>query len=132
MWYLAIKAMLADRGKLITALLGVTFAVVLVNLQSSLLHGFVRKAGAWYTYEGDQLGQGKENARNFLKDNPDLANEIEKKIKEKLGVGVRPQEPAAEPGTDAAVPAAAGAEAAKPVTAPAAKTTKAKAAAAKS
>ena len=51
-------------------------------------HGFVRKAGAWYTYEGDQLGQGKENARNFLKDNPDLANEIEKKIKEKLGVGV--------------------------------------------
>ena len=48
-------------------------------------HGFVRKAGAWYTYEGDQLGQGKENARNFLKDNPDLANEIEKKILEKLG-----------------------------------------------
>ena len=33
-------------------------------------HGFVRKAGAWYTYEGDQLGQGKENSRNFLKDNP--------------------------------------------------------------
>ncbi|MGW5932506.1 recombinase RecA, partial [Streptomyces anulatus] len=51
-------------------------------------HGFVRKAGAWYTYEGDQLGQGKENARNFLKDNPDLANEIEKKILEKLGIGV--------------------------------------------
>src|SRR6478609_7069580 len=49
--------------------------------------GFVRKAGAWYTYEGDQLGQGKENARNFLKDNPDLADEIEKKIKEKLGIG---------------------------------------------
>jgi recombination protein RecA len=49
----------------------------------------VRKSGAWYTYEGDQLGQGKENARNFLRDNPDLANEIEKKIKEKLGVGPR-------------------------------------------
>jgi recombination protein RecA len=49
--------------------------------------GIVRKSGAWYTYEGDQLGQGKENARNFLRDNPDLANEIEKKIKEKLGVG---------------------------------------------
>src|SRR5215475_6668481 len=47
----------------------------------------VRKSGAWYTYEGDQLGQGKENARTFLRDNPDLANEIEKKIKEKLGVG---------------------------------------------
>ena len=51
--------------------------------------GIVRKAGAWYTYEGDQLGQGKENARTFLKENPDAANEIEKKIKEKLGVGPR-------------------------------------------
>jgi recombination protein RecA len=50
-------------------------------------HGFVRKSGAWYTYEGDQLGQGKENARQFIRDNPDLADEIEKKIKEKLGVG---------------------------------------------
>jgi recombination protein RecA len=52
-------------------------------------HGFVRKSGAWYTYEGDQLGQGKENARKFLLDNPDLSDEIEKKIKEKLGVGPR-------------------------------------------
>ncbi|KAA1417046.1 recombinase RecA [Nocardioides humilatus] len=49
--------------------------------------GLVRKAGSWYTYEGDQLGQGKENARQFLFDNPDLANELEKKILEKLGVG---------------------------------------------
>lgn len=49
--------------------------------------GFVRKSGAWYTYEGDQLGQGKENARKFLKENPDIAGEIEKRIKEKLGVG---------------------------------------------
>jgi recombination protein RecA len=51
--------------------------------------GIVRKSGAWYTYEGDQLGQGKENARTFLRDNTDLANEIEKKIKEKLGIGAR-------------------------------------------
>ncbi|OUZ07957.1 recombinase RecA [Aeromicrobium sp. PE09-221] len=56
--------------------------------------GFVRKAGAWYTYEGDQLGQGKENARNFLRDNPDLANELEKRIKEHLGVGAKVDEPA--------------------------------------
>jgi recombination protein RecA len=49
----------------------------------------VRKSGAWYTYDGDQLGQGKENARSFLRSNPDVANEIEKKIKEKLGVGPR-------------------------------------------
>ena len=48
----------------------------------------IRKAGAWYTYDGDQLGQGKENARNFLKENPDVAAEVEKKILEKLGVGV--------------------------------------------
>ncbi|PWJ24661.1 intein /RecA protein [Branchiibius hedensis] len=59
-------------------------------------HGFVRKSGAWYTYEGDQLGQGKENARNFLRDNPDLADELEKKIKEKLGVGPRMDAPAEE------------------------------------
>jgi recombination protein RecA len=51
--------------------------------------GIVRKSGAWYTYEGDQLGQGKENARNFLRSNPDLTDEIEKKLKEKLGVGAK-------------------------------------------
>ncbi|WP_277452024.1 recombinase RecA [Janibacter sp. DB-40] len=55
-------------------------------------HGFVRKAGAWYTYDGDQLGQGKENARKFLKDNPQLSDEIELKIKNKLGIGVAPVE----------------------------------------
>ncbi len=46
----------------------------------------IRKSGAWYTYEGDQLGQGKENSRGFLRDNPDVAAEIEKRIKEKLGI----------------------------------------------
>jgi recombination protein RecA len=49
--------------------------------------GIVRKAGAWFTYDTDQLGQGKENARNYLKTNPDIANELEKKIKEKMGIG---------------------------------------------
>lgn len=49
--------------------------------------GFIRKSGSWFTYEGEQLGQGKENARNFLMENADIANEIEKKIKEKLGIG---------------------------------------------
>ena len=47
----------------------------------------VKKSGAWYTYEGDQLGQGKENSRTFLRDNPDLANEIENKIKENYSIG---------------------------------------------
>jgi len=51
-------------------------------------HGIVKKSGAWYTYEGEQLGQGKENARNFLIKNEDVAAEIESKIKAKLGIGV--------------------------------------------
>ena len=59
--------------------------------------GIIRKAGAWYTYEGDQLGQGKENSRKFLRDNPDLANELEKKILEKLGVGPTVDNEAAAP-----------------------------------
>ncbi len=57
--------------------------------------GLVKKSGAWYTYEGDQLGQGKENARVFLKDNPDLSDEIEKRLKESLGIGPRADAPAA-------------------------------------
>ena len=58
-------------------------------------HGLVRKSGAWYTYEGDQLGQGKENARNFLIQHPEIAEEIERKILAKLGVG-QPAEAAPE------------------------------------
>src|SRR5450432_1180553 len=50
-------------------------------------HESVRKSGAWYTYDGDQLGQGKENARNFLIENPETATEIENKILVKLGIG---------------------------------------------
>jgi recombination protein RecA len=49
--------------------------------------GLIRKSGAWYTHEGDQLGQGKENARSYLKDNPELTNELERQLKEKMGVG---------------------------------------------
>jgi recombination protein RecA len=60
-------------------------------------HGFVRKSGSWFTYEGDQLGRGKENARSFLRDNPDLSDELEKRIKEKLGIGARVDAPAEEP-----------------------------------
>ena len=49
-------------------------------------HGIVKKSGSWYTYDGDQLGQGKENARRFLKQNTDVAQEIEDKIKVKIGL----------------------------------------------
>ncbi|MFI0466461.1 MULTISPECIES: recombinase RecA [Saccharopolyspora] len=59
--------------------------------------GIIRKSGAWYTYEGDQLGQGKENARKFMRENPDIANEIEKRIKEKLGIGATLDAETAEP-----------------------------------
>ena len=63
-----------------------------ISRESSIIdlgvdNGIVKKSGSWFTYEGDQIGQGKEKARNFLKDNPDLANEIEDKIFRALGVG---------------------------------------------
>jgi recombination protein RecA len=51
-------------------------------------HEIVRKSGAWYTYDGDQLGQGKDNSRKFLLENPEIAAEIEGKIMLKLGIGV--------------------------------------------
>ena len=50
-------------------------------------NGIVKKSGSWFTYEGDQLGQGKEKARMHLRENPEIAQEIEVKIKKKLGVG---------------------------------------------
>jgi recombination protein RecA len=56
-------------------------------------NGLVKKSGAWFTYDGDQLGQGKENARKFLIDNPGLADELEQKIRVKLGIGVQAEEP---------------------------------------
>ncbi len=80
-------------------------------IDTGVEQGFVRKAGAWYTYEGDQLGQGKENARAFLRDNPDLADELEKRIKEKLGIGPKVDAPADVPvvvSADVPEPAGAG------------------------
>ncbi|MGP4032312.1 recombinase RecA [Pseudarthrobacter sp. 1C304] len=55
-------------------------------------HGLIKKSGSWFTYDGDQLGQGMENSRRFLRDNPELAAELERLIKEKLGVGVKAAE----------------------------------------
>jgi recombination protein RecA len=48
--------------------------------------GVVDKAGAWYSYDGNRIGQGKDNVREFLKERPELAREIENKVREKLGV----------------------------------------------
>ena len=72
-------------------------------------NGIIRKSGSWFTYGDDQLGQGKENVRQFLVDNPELADEIEGRILTALGIGTAPEEgtPAEEPSGGAARVAAA-------------------------
>ncbi len=53
-------------------------------IELGVQHGLVDKAGSWYSYGSDRIGQGKENVREFLRANPDVAAEIEQKIREKL------------------------------------------------
>ncbi len=60
-------------------------------LDVAIEHDIVRKSGAWFIYGDDQLGQGRENAKTFLGDNPDIATEVELKIKDKLGL-LEPEE----------------------------------------
>jgi recombination protein RecA len=50
--------------------------------------GIAKKSGAWYTYEGEQLGQGRENAKSFLADSPELMMEIDERIRRQVGVGL--------------------------------------------
>ena len=52
--------------------------------------GFVKKSGAWYTYEGEQLGQGRENAKQFLIDNPEIMVEISERVRTHMGLGDTP------------------------------------------
>jgi recombination protein RecA len=54
--------------------------------------GIVKKSGAWFTYDGEQLGQGRENAKNFLTENPEIMVEISEKVKEQAGIGGEPEE----------------------------------------
>ena len=61
---------------------GISYEGELISL--GVKEGFVDKAGAWYAYNGDKIGQGKDKARNFLKENPEIAAEIDAKIREKL------------------------------------------------
>ena len=56
--------------------------------------GILEKSGAWYAYQGEKIGQGRDNAREFLRENPDLSIEIENKVREGLGI---PLLPVAEP-----------------------------------
>ena len=48
----------------------------------------VEKSGAWYAYNGEKIGQGRDNAREFLRENPELAREIENKVRESLGIAL--------------------------------------------
>lgn len=59
-------------------------------------HGIVEKAGAWYSYNGERIGQGKDNAREYLRERPQLADEIEGRIREKLGISAMAQPDAQE------------------------------------
>ena len=56
-------------------------------IELGVIHKIVDKSGAWYAYKGEKIGQGKDNTRKFLKDNPDMAQEIEAKIRAAVGVG---------------------------------------------
>ena len=55
-------------------------------IELGVAHKFIDKSGAWYAYQGEKIGQGKDNAREFLREHPDMAKEIEAQIREKLGV----------------------------------------------
>ncbi len=57
-------------------------------IELGVIHKIVDKSGAWYAYKGEKIGQGKDNTRRFLKENPAMAQEIEAKIRAAVGVGV--------------------------------------------
>ena len=56
-------------------------------IELGVLHRIVEKSGAWYAYKGEKIGQGKDNTREFLRENPAMADEIEAKIREAVGIG---------------------------------------------
>jgi recombination protein RecA len=74
---------------------GISHVSLLVDIGAE--SGIIDKAGAWYSYGNQRIGQGRENAKLFLKDNPTLMAEIEDKVKTVLGVKVTDEAPAAEP-----------------------------------
>jgi recombination protein RecA len=55
-------------------------------------HGIIEKSGAWYSYKGDRIGQGRDNSRIYLKDNPDILKQIENEVRTKMGLKIRDQE----------------------------------------
>ncbi len=67
--------------------------------------GFVKKAGAWFTYEGEQLGQGRENVKTYLRENPQLMLEIDTRVREQLASMLKPVDVDAEIDVDAPISA---------------------------
>jgi recombination protein RecA len=65
-------------------------------LDLAVIHNVVDKSGAWYSYSGERIGQGRENVRSFLKDNKDIFNRIDTQLRQKLGVGVTASAPVPE------------------------------------
>ena len=55
-------------------------------IELGVTHKIVDKSGAWYSYQGEKIGQGKDNSREYLREHPEIAKEIEALIREKLGV----------------------------------------------
>jgi recombination protein RecA len=56
-------------------------------LDIAVLHNIVEKSGAWYSYDGERIGQGRENVRTFLKDHPDVYAKLDAQVRQKLGIG---------------------------------------------
>jgi len=71
-------------------------------IELGVAHRIIDKSGAWYAYKGEKIGQGKDNTREFLKENPEMAREIEAKIREAVGIagGMPLDAAAAEAGED--------------------------------
>lgn len=63
-------------------------------IEMGVLAKLIEKSGAWYAYKGEKIGQGKDNAREYLKEHPDVAQEIETKIREASGLKIADVEPA--------------------------------------
>jgi recombination protein RecA len=64
-------------------------------IDMGVTHGILEKSGAWYAYNGEKIGQGRDNAREFLRENPELSREIENKVREILEIALLPADVAA-------------------------------------
>ena len=65
-------------------------------IELGVIHKLVEKSGAWYAYNGERIGQGKDNAREYLKEHPEMAREIENRIRAEVGVAEQQAAVAAE------------------------------------